>query len=112
MQHTQDMPPKLPSPLLILPPTGLSSLPLTILMLLQHPQDVTEMPPPHLCPHHSLPFHTPTTYHLYTPAEPSRYSYNATTSSPRSPILLIFSTAYYPYTPILDPYGTVDFECT
>ncbi|MBW0579820.1 hypothetical protein O181_119535 [Austropuccinia psidii MF-1] len=66
-----------------------SSLPLTMLMLLQEPQDMPPTLPPHVHPHPSLCFCTPTAYHPYFPAGPSRYASDATTPCPPSPILMI-----------------------
>ncbi|MBW0514570.1 hypothetical protein O181_054285 [Austropuccinia psidii MF-1] len=54
------------------------------------PPDETPTLPPHFCPHHSLAFHTPGTYHLYAPEVPSPL---LTLLHPH----LIFLLAYNPY---------------
>ncbi|MBW0554810.1 hypothetical protein O181_094525 [Austropuccinia psidii MF-1] len=43
----------------------------TILMLPPHPHDFPPILPPHIHPHPSLRFHTPSAYHPPAPAAPS-----------------------------------------
>ncbi|MBW0571971.1 hypothetical protein O181_111686 [Austropuccinia psidii MF-1] len=57
-----------------------------MLMRPHRPPEVTRTLPPHLHPHHSLRFHTPTDYHPYAHIVPSQHSSN---------------TAYNPYTPVV-----------
>ncbi|MBW0558269.1 hypothetical protein O181_097984 [Austropuccinia psidii MF-1] len=93
-----------PQPSLCLHPPTLSSLPITILMLLQCPPNMPPMLLPHqpnpqrhlpslhsqnettiplhLRPHHSLHFHTPAAYNPYPPAVPSRYASDASLNPP------------------------------
>ncbi|MBW0512862.1 hypothetical protein O181_052577 [Austropuccinia psidii MF-1] len=54
------------------------------------PPDETPTLPPHRCPHHSLCFHTPGAYHIYSPEVPSPL---LTLLHPH----LIFSLAYNLY---------------
>ncbi|MBW0579937.1 hypothetical protein O181_119652 [Austropuccinia psidii MF-1] len=49
------------------------------------PHDFPPMLPPHVCPHPSLNFHTPATYHAYAPKPPSRYASYATKPASPSP---------------------------
>ncbi|MBW0521175.1 hypothetical protein O181_060890 [Austropuccinia psidii MF-1] len=96
-QHTQEVPPIPPPPILMLPHPPL----LTVLMLLQHPQDMCPMPPSPNClilsaADHPYTLHpqdettmpppmsafTPTTYNPYAPTAPSRYASNTTLDPP------------------------------
>ncbi|MBW0561274.1 hypothetical protein O181_100989 [Austropuccinia psidii MF-1] len=60
-----------------------------MLTLPLHSQGIPLTLPPHFRPHPSLCFCTPTAYHAYTPAAPSRYISDTRTSSLCSPILTL-----------------------
>ncbi|MBW0490212.1 hypothetical protein O181_029927 [Austropuccinia psidii MF-1] len=70
-------------------PYASSHLPLTMLTLPQDPQDMPPKPATHLHDHPSLHLCTPSAYHAYTPAGPSRYASNASTPCLPSPILML-----------------------
>ncbi|MBW0523376.1 hypothetical protein O181_063091 [Austropuccinia psidii MF-1] len=59
-----------------------------MLKLPPHPHDMPPTLQHHVLPHPSLNMHTPTTYHAYAPAVPSRYASDAGTPCPPSPYLL------------------------
>ncbi|MBW0509975.1 hypothetical protein O181_049690 [Austropuccinia psidii MF-1] len=62
---------------------------LTMLMLLQDPLDMPLTLQPHVHPHPSLLLSTPTAYHAYAPAGPSKYASDNATPCPPSPILML-----------------------
>ncbi|MBW0556305.1 hypothetical protein O181_096020 [Austropuccinia psidii MF-1] len=87
---------------LTLPPDVLPHLPLTMLMLPQHPLDMPLTLPPKVRPHPSA------AYHSYAPAAPSRYASEASTPCLPPHILtlphpcLIFPASYHAYAHVLD----------
>ncbi|MBW0481750.1 hypothetical protein O181_021465 [Austropuccinia psidii MF-1] len=67
----------------------------------QHPQDMPPTLPPNVCPHPSLHFRTPSTYHAYSPTGPSIYAPTLNHHVHPDPYLhFLTPAAYHAYVPI------------